>query len=188
VVVLHGSQPFRQGLPSPVLCYSGDKLCIVLGMTFARIRLLIVAAQLLLRKLADGLVHAVTLALGIRPKDHQRVVDQFGEDLGAWLPWCADSPRRLPGSSLQQRPLTGTILNAPWRSRVRRTNRSTCAVCAGVAGFRPPACSTSRSVGPAVRRSLRWAVRGLARRRFRSPTGYRRAVGRYEQPPEHSRR
>ena len=77
-------------LPGPVLCCSGDELCIVAGMTFQRIRLLIAAAQLLLCKLADGLVHAVALALGISPKDHQRVVDQFGEDLGAWLPWCAD--------------------------------------------------------------------------------------------------
>jgi pyruvate,water dikinase len=43
-------------------------------MTLQRIYLLITAAQLLLHKLADGLVHAVTLVLGISPKDYQRVI------------------------------------------------------------------------------------------------------------------
>jgi hypothetical protein len=60
-----GTQPFGQCLPSPVLRRVGDELCIVAGMSFQRIRLLIAAAQLLLRKLADGLVHAVAPVLGI---------------------------------------------------------------------------------------------------------------------------
>ena len=51
---------------------------------------LVAAAQLLLRKLADSLVHAVAPALGIRRKDHQRVVDQLGENFGARLPRRAD--------------------------------------------------------------------------------------------------
>ena len=81
MVIHDGPQPLGQRLPGPVLRRVGDELRIVAGMTLQRICLLIAAAQLLLRKLADGLVHAVAPVLGISPKHHQRMIDQFSEDV-----------------------------------------------------------------------------------------------------------
>ena len=81
-------------MPGLVLRRSGDEPRVIPGMSFQRIRLLLAAEQLLLRKLADGFVHPVALAFGISPEDHQRVVNQLGEYLSAGLAWRAD---RLSG-------------------------------------------------------------------------------------------
>ena len=91
IVVIHDSpQPLGEWLSGPVLRRAGNELRIVAGMKFQCIRLLLTAVQLLLRKLADGLVHAVAPAFGISPEDHQRVVNQLGEHLSAELAWRVD--------------------------------------------------------------------------------------------------
>lgn len=61
-------QPFRQRSPGTIFCREGDELRIVVSMSFQRIRFLIAAAQMLLGKLADGLVHAERWCLTSFPK------------------------------------------------------------------------------------------------------------------------
>ena len=91
IVISHDSpQPRGKGLSAPILRRAVNEFRVVAGMAFQRLRFFVTAAQLFLRKLADGLVHSVALVFGIRPTDHQRAVNQPRQDLGSGLPGCAD--------------------------------------------------------------------------------------------------
>ncbi|MBI3164434.1 MAG: hypothetical protein HYZ24_07110 [Chloroflexi bacterium] len=85
VIIYCDLQSLREGLPRSVFCGSRDKLCVISGMAFPRIRLLIAAMQILLSKLTDDLMHTVAPMLDICPENHQRVIDQFGKQIGAWF-------------------------------------------------------------------------------------------------------